>query len=103
MKFRAVAIDKLDEDTVLKIREWRNQDFVREMMFNKHYITEEEHRDYVDMIKNDPNRNVFVFFLDGKPFEVFQYEIDVVDNSIHIGNYLIDIEYQCIIHSTVVL
>lgn len=94
MKFRAVELNRLDEETIANIRTWRNQDFVRKNMFNTHIITEEEHKRYIDKVKQDPNRGLFVFYLDGEPFGVFQYEVNPKERSVTNGNYLIDEEYQ---------
>lgn len=94
MKFRAVELNRLDEETIANIRTWRNQDFIRKNMFNTHVITEEEHKRYIDKVKQDPNRGLFVFYLDGEPFGVFQYEVDLEANSVTNGNYLIDEKYQ---------
>jgi len=38
-----INILNLDDMYVKKMREWRNQDFVRQRMFNREIITEEEH------------------------------------------------------------
>ena len=96
MKFRAVELNRLDEETIANIRIWRNQDFVRKNMFHSHIITEEEHKRYIDKMKQDPNRRLFVFYLDGKPFGVTQYDADFKQRILKStsGAYLIDEEYQ---------
>lgn len=91
---KAIELKYLDDETIMKIRDWRNQGFVREVSVNQHIITEEEHLKFIDMVRNDKNRGLFVYYLDDVPFGVSQYtycpEKDVVTN----GNYLIDEEYQ---------
>lgn len=97
MKFRAVSIDYLDEEIVMEIRSWRNQEFVRKMMNHSHIITEDEHNRYIEKLKQDKNRNILVFFLDDEAFEVMQYEIDIDENNasfVFIGNYLTSQKYQ---------
>lgn len=92
--FRAVELRCLDNDTVMKLREWRNQPFVKEMMFSQHDITEEEHRKYIEALKKDKNRGLFVFYLDKEPFAVLQYELNQKDRTVVTGSYLVDKQYQ---------
>ncbi|MDE6433376.1 MAG: UDP-4-amino-4,6-dideoxy-N-acetyl-beta-L-altrosamine N-acetyltransferase [Lachnospiraceae bacterium] len=101
MKFRAVELNRLDEKTIADIRIWRNQEFVRRNMFQTHIITEEEHRKYIDKLKMDPNRGLFVFFLDNEPFGVFQYEVNPKEHTVTNGNYLIDETYQMMGYGTI--
>ena len=94
MKFRAVSLNRLDHHIVMDICKWRNQDFVREKMVNQHIISEDEHIRFIEKMKKDDNRNLFVFYLDDEPFEVFQYEIFPERNAATCGNYLISRDYQ---------
>lgn len=96
MKFRAVELNRLDEETIANIRIWRNQDFVRKNMFSTHIITEEEHKKYIEKIKTDPNRGLFVYYLDGEPFGVAAYEMDLKRLMVTGGAYLINEEYQAL-------
>ena len=93
-KFKAIELNKLDGKTIANIRVWRNQPFVREKMYTQNIITEEEHTNYIKSIKSDPNRGLFVFYLDDEPFGVFQYRINPENNCVTGGHYLIDEEYQ---------
>lgn len=93
-KFKAVELNKLDNETIANIRIWRNSSFVREKMYNKNEITEEEHKKYISSVKNDPNRGIFVFYLDDIPFGVYQYIINTNNNCITGGHYLIDEDFQ---------
>ncbi|MDO5154428.1 MAG: hypothetical protein Q4D51_00540 [Eubacteriales bacterium] len=92
-KFKAVSLKYLDDDTIANIRIWRNQDFVKTKMYSQHEISEEEHKNYIKSIKENPNRGLFVFYLDDQPFGVYQYTITPEDNSVTGGNYLVDEEY----------
>lgn len=94
-QFRAVELNKLDQKTIHTIRIWRNQPFVREKMYTQNMITEEEHQKYIEKVKKDPNRGIYVFYLDNEPFGVYQYEIHLEGNYVTNGNYLISEEYQC--------
>lgn len=103
MKFRAIELNHLDEDTILKIREWRNQDFVRKNMIQQHMITEEEHLSYIERLKKDKNRGLFVFYLDDVPFGVYQYMIDPVKREVEDGHYLISQEYQSLGYGAILM
>lgn len=92
--FKAVELKYLDDATIMKIREWRNKPFVRNMMFSQHEITEEEHRDYIAALKQDDSRGLFVFYLDDEPFGVFQYKLISDEYALIPGTYLIDEKYQ---------
>lgn len=92
--FKAVELKYLDDVTIMKIREWRNQPFVRNMMFSQQEITEEEHINYIAALKQDDNRGLFVFYLDDEPFAVFQYKFNQTDKTVVTGSYLIDRQYQ---------
>ena len=93
-QFKAVELEQLDEATIHQIRLWRNSDFVRSKMYVQHEITEEEHTNYIEKVKQDRNRGLFVFYLDKHPFGVYQYEIHPEGNYVTNGCYLIDSSYS---------
>lgn len=99
--FKAVELKYLDDDTIMKIREWRNQPFIKNMMYSQHDITEEEHTNYISALKKDENRGLFVFYLDDTPFAVYQYIIHPEGNYITDGNYLTEEEYQYMGYGTI--
>ena len=93
-KFKAIELNCLDEDTIQNIRSWRNQKFVRRNMFCQDIIAEEEHNQWVQRVKADDNKNVFVFYLDDVPFGVHVYTYDTENKWVEIGSYLVSEEYQ---------
>ncbi len=101
MKFRAIELNKLDEKVIADIRLWRNQDFVRKNMFHTHIITEQEHREYIEKSKKDPNKRFFVLFLDDKPFYVLYYDVNPEEHTSTKGGYLIDEEDQMYGYGTI--
>lgn len=101
--FKAIELKYLDDDIIMKIREWRNQPFVRNKMYSQHDITEEEHKKYIQALLNDENRGLFVFYLDDEPFGVFQYVLHKKDNCVECGNYLVDEEYQNLGYGTLMI
>lgn len=92
--FKAIELKHLDDETVMKIREWRNSDFVRKMVYEQDIISEETHRAYINKLKRDNNRGLFVFYLDEEPFGVYQYILHENEGYVENGNYLIKQEYQ---------
>lgn len=92
--FKAVELKYLDDETIKKIREWRNQSFVRELMYTQQEITEEEHNSFIDSFFKSEKRGLFVFYLDDEPFGVYQYIYHPEGNYVTDGNYLIKQEYQ---------
>lgn len=93
-KFKAVELNCLNEDTIRDIRLWRNQEFVRCNMFCQDIITEAEHNAWVQRVKADADRMVFVFYLDDVPFGVETYTYDRENQWVKVGNYLTAEEYQ---------
>ena len=94
MRFRAVSLDRLDDETIAQLRIWRNQDFVRKQMHNKGLISQQEHQKWVRNVKNDSKRDVFVIFLDNEPIGVCQYKILDDKGTIELGDYLISEDYK---------
>ena len=93
-KFKAVELKYLDAHTISQIREWRNANFVREMSFTRHIITPEEHASFIQTIKDDPNRGLFVFYFDDIPVSVFHYVIHRDTNSFTESHYLTNEDYR---------
>lgn len=93
-KFKAISVEKLDDTIINKIREWRNSDFVRLNSYNRDWISEEQHKSYIEALKINPNKGLYVFYLDESPFGVFQYSIDTNNQIIFPGNYLVSKEYS---------
>lgn len=100
MHFKAIELGCLDNDTAQKIRGWRNQDFVRSMSFYSNIIDEETHNKWLERMRTDPNRNLFVFYLDDQPFGIRQYTYDPEINSVCMGHYLISEDYQSLGYGT---
>lgn len=102
MKFKAIELKYLDEETIKNIRIWRNQKFIADQMFTQHEIGEEEHQRWVDAVRKDENRHLFVFYLDDQPFAVVQSRYDPKHDYVETGDYLISEEYQVMGYGTFV-
>lgn len=93
-RFKAVELNCLDETTIHEICNWRNQEFVRRNMFSQDEISIQAHLQWVQAMKNDMNRHLFVFYLDDVPFGVENYTYKPEHDWVEIGNYLISEEFQ---------
>lgn len=92
--FKAVELKYLDAETVMKIREWRNRDFVRKMSRQQDIISEQTHMQYINRLREDQNRGLFVFYLDNEPFAVYQYILNQDKGYVESSHYLVDEKYQ---------
>lgn len=92
--FKAVELKHLDDETIMKIREWRNNDFVRKMSYNQDVISLETHMQFIDDLRNDKNRGLFIFYLEDEPFAVYQYLLNPSKGYVKNSHYLIKEEYQ---------
>lgn len=89
-KIDIIDLLDLDNEFGIKLRDWRNQEFVREKMFNKEIITLDEHIKFLNKLAIVREKKIFICFLNEEPFGVLQY--DIADaTSIEFGYNLIDI------------
>ena len=100
-KFKAVELKHLDQETILKIREWRNQDFVRLQSLTQDVIDEETHLKWIERMKSDKNRYLFVSYLDDEPLGVIQLHYDPDEDVVESGEYLVSEEMQACGYGTI--
>lgn len=67
------SLREIDAHTQGLIREWRNQSFIRLMMFSQDIISEESHKQWLASIKNNPQKYVKIFFYDEVPLGVVTF------------------------------
>src|SRR5699024_4444787 len=75
-------------DIQQKVREWRNQDFVRENMFTTNIISKEEHNKFLSSLKDRKDKEFFIGFYEDKPFCVVNIT-QLCQTKYEIGYYLI--------------
>ncbi|MDR1060725.1 MAG: hypothetical protein LBL83_05865 [Clostridiales bacterium] len=73
-----------------EIRHWRNAPHVAARMFSAEAIGEAEHAAFIEKIRSDPNRQLYVFHIGGAPKGVLQYELDPRSSRVAMGYYLKD-------------
>lgn len=84
----------LNEDYISKLRQWRNQEYVRNNMFNQDIITEEEHNSFIASLKDNKEKCINVCFVGEKPFGVIHYDFFKENNNLEFGYYLVDSSYN---------
>lgn len=85
-----INILELDDIYIKNLRDWRNQDFVRQRMLNQQIITEEEHAGFIEHLKNNKEKRYYISFLGSRPFGVLCYDFDKKNNNLEFGYYLIE-------------
>lgn len=66
-----VPLDATDADTQMKVRKIRNEEGVRKWMYTDHVIGVDEHRKWIDRLKQDDTQIVFVIVDDeGAPLGI---------------------------------
>jgi UDP-4-amino-4,6-dideoxy-N-acetyl-beta-L-altrosamine N-acetyltransferase len=87
-KIRFVGLRKLDSSIAADIRHWRNAPHVSRYMFSRRAVGEAEHADFIDRLKADPDRELYVFYINGVPKGVLQYELRPDARRVSMGYYL---------------
>ena len=77
-------LSKLPDKYIKELLKWRNQEFVRNKMFNNEKIKLEEHLEYV---KNNKDK-ILIGFLEKEPFCVINFK-DYDGSGVELGYYLI--------------
>lgn len=72
-----------------QVREWRNQEFVRENMFDNRPISPENHAKYLKKLETSDTHKVFVMFYDDEPAAVMTMVHIPEENCIETGSYLV--------------
>lgn len=88
-------INLLDADEKLKmeVRIWRNYDFVRNNMLNTHIISEDEHKKYLERLKESISDKQYIAFYGKEAFGVINTHTDFEGKRLEFGYYLTDEKY----------
>lgn len=80
----------LDTPYTKKMREWRNQDFVRKNMTNHDMIGEQEHENYINSLRESDTNQVFLACDRGEPLAIITIKINREENYVEPGTYIVD-------------
>jgi len=92
-QIRIVNFLKLNEDKFKKIREYRNQDYIRNVSFNTKEISEEEHNNYKKLLEQKDIYFAYLITCNEKDYGVISLK-KINDDTYFIGDYLVDEIYQ---------
>lgn len=80
---------EVTEDNLAMILNWRNQDFVRNMMFSSELISMEQHVKWFNKIKLSETSLSRIFYYDKKPYGVVNFHnIDKLNNTCEWSFYI---------------
>ena len=77
-------------DYTLKVLDWRNQEYVRNNMIDSSVIPLENHKRYIEKLKNSDTQEVYIAFLADAPLAVMTFVI--TDDFVESGSYLVNEE-----------
>lgn len=76
-----------------ELRNWRNQDFVRNNMINHNLIEKEEHVHYIESLRHSKDNKVFLALNHQEPLAIITVKIHWDENYIEPGTYIINEKY----------
>ena len=80
---------RLDSENAARVLDWRNHEQVRRWMLRNSLITEKEHQNFLENLRNNPNRQYHMVQLHDEPIGVVDfYTIDPIEKSCCFGHYL---------------
>lgn len=92
-KLKIINFLHLSEEKYNKIREYRNQDFVREFSFSNKIISIKEHEIYKEMLRKKENHFAFLITKDNVDYSVITLK-KIDEEKYSVGEYLIKEEYK---------
>lgn len=76
------------QDERLQILTWRNSDRIREKMLDQNIISQEEHLNWIENLKNKQDRLYFLVYIDKKPIGVVDFtSLDFINKTGSFGYY----------------
>lgn len=92
-KLRIINFLYLSDEKYNKIREYRNQQFIREVSLNSNIISEEEHEKYKKLLEKKKDYFAFLILNDEKDYSVITFK-KINEDLYEIGEYLVKEEYK---------
>jgi UDP-4-amino-4,6-dideoxy-N-acetyl-beta-L-altrosamine N-acetyltransferase len=87
--YKLIPITDLDKATQLQVLKIRNEEYIREWMFTKSIITEDEHFSWIECLKNEQSQLCFIIIDDNsQPFGAVNIKnIDKINKNAELGFY----------------
>lgn len=92
-KLKIINFLYLTDEKYNKIREYRNQEYIRNMSFNSNIITREEHQNYKILLEKKENHFAYMILNEDKDYSVITLKKEE-NNSYSVGEYLVDELYK---------
>lgn len=73
LKLSNCSLKDIDDSTKDLILNWRNQEYIRKMMFNQNIISKEEHYAWVASLQSNHHRIVKVFYFGESPMGIVTF------------------------------
>lgn len=74
LNIKNATLTSINFETSELIRQWRNKDRIRKMMFNQDVISEENHKKWLKKINNSKDFILKVFYYEGTPAGVVTFK-----------------------------
>jgi UDP-4-amino-4,6-dideoxy-N-acetyl-beta-L-altrosamine N-acetyltransferase len=71
-----------------QVLEWRNKEHIRKNMYNENLITLDQHYRWFESLKLNPDKKTYLFYLNGSPKGVINFNVDVDNAKCDWGFYL---------------
>ncbi|MCJ7841375.1 UDP-4-amino-4,6-dideoxy-N-acetyl-beta-L-altrosamine N-acetyltransferase [Lederbergia sp. NSJ-179] len=81
-------LKEMDHSHLELVLSWRNQRFIREVMYHDEKIEMEEHQKWFDNIQANSSRIVNIFYFDGQPLGLVQIDINEKNHTAKWGFYI---------------
>ncbi|UXC29330.1 hypothetical protein N3114_11845 [Aliarcobacter butzleri] len=83
----------LDEEEYNKILEYRNQEYIRKVSTNQDIISQEEHKNYLGLLRKKEKYFAFLIRNNDRDYGVISLK-KITDDTYYIGDYLVNEDYK---------
>lgn len=95
MTLKLINILDVNDELIELVRNWRNRKDINKFMFTNHYINKDEHRKWIENLKNSNIRKAWVIKYSEKPIGFVQLtNIDNIKKTTEWGFYIADKLYR---------
>ncbi len=92
-KLKIINFLYLDDEKYNKIREYRNQEYIRKVSLDDRIITKEEHQNYKKLLEKKDKYFAYLITCDDEDYAVITFK-KLDDDTYNIGEYLVKEEYK---------
>lgn len=84
-----VKLKEMQESDLSLVLSWRNQEFIRKLMYNSAVISKEEHVEWFNKIQKQNTSEALVFYFNNKPYGVINiHNINTLNGTCDWGFYI---------------